>query len=67
MNSMLKINFYVCVSKFTNKTVKCINSIINQSHIHKIRIYIIDNSLRLNIKKILKKKLSIKKMLVSIF
>ena len=67
MNSMLKINFYVCVAKFTNYTVKCINSIINQSHIHKTRIYIIDNSLRSNIKKILKIKLSIKKMLVSIF
>ena len=49
---MLKINFYVCVSKFTNKTVKCINSIINQSHIHKTRIYIIDNSLDQILKKI---------------
>ena len=61
MNSMLKINFYVCVSKFTNKTVKCINSIINQSHIHKIRIYIIDNSLRSNIKKNIEKKIIYKK------
>ena len=51
MNLMLKINFYVCVAKFTNKTVKCINSIVNQSYIHKIGIYIVDNSLSLNIKK----------------
>lgn len=48
---MLKINFYVCVAKFTNKTVKCINSIINQTDIHLVKIYIIDNSIDQEYKK----------------
>tara|TARA_Y100001958_G_C21219273_1_gene544642 strand:- start:182 stop:1072 length:891 start_codon:yes stop_codon:yes gene_type:complete len=58
---MLKINFYVCVSKFTNKTVKCINSIINQSDIHKIQIYIIYNSFDFEIKKYFLKKFKSKR------
>ena len=61
MYSMLKINFYVCVAKFTHKTIKCINSIINQTDIHKVKIYIIDNTIDLGIKKNLIKKFSRKK------
>ena len=52
---MLKINFYVCVAKFNNITLKCIKSIINQKSIHKIKIYIIDNSKRNDFNKFHKK------------
>ncbi len=54
---MLKINFYVCVAKFSNITLKCIQSIINQKSIHKIKIYIIDNSKRNDFNKFHIKKL----------
>ena len=55
---MLKINFYVCVAKFNNITLKCIKSIINQKSIHKIKIYIIDNSKRNDFNKFRIKKLN---------
>ena len=55
---MLKINFYVCVAKFNNITLKCIKSIINQKSIHKIKIYIIDNSKKNDFNKFRIKKLN---------